>query len=206
MDNPFGELTDNTEQRIFAAAHAIFTQRGMDGAKMQDIADFAGINKALLHYYYRSKDKLYEAVVRFILNKSMPVVREILEREIPLMEKITGFINQYMGIIRDNPFIPMFILSEINKHPDRFFRQILPGDLPRPHFFFRQVEESISRGEIRTIDPRHLVVNMISMCVFPFIGKPMMQLIMGMSEEEMDCFLQERSEVVTEFVFQSLRP
>jgi AcrR family transcriptional regulator len=206
MDNPIGEKADSTEQRIFDAAHEVFTQKGMDGAKMQDIADRAGINKALLHYYYRSKEKLYEAVVKVILNKAMPVMRHILETDQPLHDKISSFIDQYVHIIRTNPFIPLFIISEINKHPDRFFEHVLPKDLPQPQAFFRQVEEAAAKGEIRPIDPRHLVANIISMCVFPFIGKPMMRLIMGMSGEEMNRFLDERKQVIKEFVFNAIRP
>ncbi|MCC7466595.1 MAG: TetR/AcrR family transcriptional regulator, partial [Saprospiraceae bacterium] len=123
---------ESTEQRIFEAAHEVFTQKGMDGAKMQEIADKAGINKALLHYYYRSKEKLYEAVVKAIMAKAVPNVRKVLESDLPLEEKITRFIDFYIGLISRNTFIPLFIISESNKHPDRFFEQVLPKDLPQP--------------------------------------------------------------------------
>ena len=79
---------DSTEQKIFEAAHEVFTQKGMDGAKMQEIADRAGINKALLHYYYRTKEKLYEAVVRVIISKALPAIWQVIESELPLEEKI----------------------------------------------------------------------------------------------------------------------
>ena len=111
---------DSTEQKIFDAAHEVFTQKGMDGAKMQEIADRAGINKALLHYYYRTKEKLYEAVVRVIISKALPAIWHVIESDLPLEEKIKRFIETYIGIISRNPFIPLFIISEINKHPERF--------------------------------------------------------------------------------------
>lgn len=197
---------DSTEQKIFDAAHEVFVQKGMDGAKMQEIADRAGINKALLHYYYRSKEKLYESVARAIIGRAVPAVLQIIENEQPLEEKIPRFIDFYISLISRNTFIPLFILSEINKHPDRFFETILPKQLPQPEVFFRQVEAEIAAGRIRPIKPQHLLVHTISMCVFPFLGKPMLRIVLGMSPEEMKAFMEERKVEVTEFVLASLRP
>ncbi len=197
---------DSTEQKIFDAAHTVFLQKGMDGAKMQEIADKAGINKALLHYYYRSKEKLYESVARAILGKAVPVVQQIIENELPLEEKIRRFIDFYISLISRNTFIPLFILTEINKHPDRFIDHVLPKELPRPEVFFRQVEAEIAAGRIRPVKPQHLLVNMIAMCVFPFVGKPMIRIFLGMGPGEMKLFMEERKAQVTEFVLAALRP
>ncbi|MEQ1744778.1 MAG: TetR/AcrR family transcriptional regulator [Saprospiraceae bacterium] len=197
--------SDSTEQKIFDAAHEVFSKKGMDGSTMQEIADRAGINKALLHYYYRSKDKLYEMVARAILTKALSAIRHVIENDLPLEEKIRLFIETYIGIISRNTFIPLFILSEISKHPDRFFETILPRDLPKPHAFFQQVENEISAGRIRPIRPQHLIVNIISMCVFPFVGKPMVAVLLGLNQDEMRLFLKERTEEVTTFVLAGLR-
>jgi len=197
---------DSAEQKIFDAAHEVFTQKGMDGATMQEIADRAGINKALLHYYYRSKDKLYETVARAILNKAVSAMRQVLEKDMPLEEKIRRFIETYIGVISRNTFIPLFIISEINKHPEHFFAAILPQELPKPHAFFKQVEDAVAAGQIRPIHPQHLIVHIISMCVFPFVGKPMLAVFLGMSQPDMRIFLKERTEDVTQFVLAALRP
>lgn len=203
-DNP--STPDSTEQRIFDAAHEVFVQKGMDGAKMQEIADKAGINKALLHYYYRSKEKLYEAVAKAVLSRAAPLVGNLIESDRPLEEKIRHFVELYVTTISKNPFIPLFILSEINKHPDHFFEQILPKDLPKPQVFIRQVEEEIAAGRIRAVNPYHLAVNVIAMCVFPFIARPMIRFAMGLNSAELKSFLEERKTQVTEFVLASLRP
>lgn len=197
---------DSTEQKIFDAAHEIFTQKGMDGAKMQEIADKAGINKALLHYYYRSKEKLYEAVVKAVMAKAIPTVRQVIESELPLEEKITRFIDFYIGLISKNTFIPLFIISEINKHPDHFFENVMPKQLPQPEIFFRQVKEEVAAGRIRPIDPRHLIINIISLCIFPFLGKPLMRMLLGLSPEEMKKLLDQRKQEVTSFVLAGLKP
>jgi AcrR family transcriptional regulator len=199
-------LADSTEQKIFDAAHEVFVQKGMDGAKMQEIADRAGINKALLHYYYRSKDKLYEAVARAVIGRAAPMISQLIESDKPLEEKIRHFIEFYISIISKNPFIPLFIISEINKHPDHFFEKILPAELPKPQIFIRQVEEEIAAGRIRAINPKHLVINIVSMCVFPFIAKPMARFALGLNSAELKIFLDERKVQVTEFVLASLRP
>ncbi len=200
------DQADSTEQKIFDAAHEVFVQKGMDGAKMQEIADRAGINKALLHYYYRSKEKLYESVARAILSRAVPTVRQIIENDLPLEDKIRRFIDFYISVISRNTFIPLFIITEINKHPDRFFDNILPKDLPRPEVFLQQVEAEIAAGRIRPIQPQHLLVNIIAMCVFPFVGKPMIRILLGMAPDEIKNFMEERKVQVTEFVLASLRP
>lgn len=203
---PNTPLPESTEQKIFDAAHEIFTQKGMDGAKMQEIADRAGINKALLHYYYRSKEKLYETVARAVLGRAVPVIRQLMEGPQPLEEKIRYFIGFYMDLISRNTFIPLFIISEINKHPDRFFEHIFPAEIPSPEVFARQVKEAVDSGQIRSIDAKHLIVNIISMCVFPFLGKPMLRMVLGMSAQETREFMDERKTEVTQFVMAALRP
>lgn len=206
MTNLSDNKNDSTEQRIFDAAHEVFTQKGMDGAKMQDIAEKAGINKALLHYYYRTKEKLYEAVAKAVINRAVPAVRKVLESDLPLHEKLNGFIETYMGIIRMNPFIPLFIISEVNKHPQHFIDKILPAELPSPNFFIKQVEESIARGEIRAVNPRHLILNIISLIIFPFIARPMARIFLGLTNAEMEKMLDERKTEVQSFVAAALRP
>ncbi|MEO6759146.1 MAG: TetR/AcrR family transcriptional regulator, partial [Saprospiraceae bacterium] len=184
----------------------VFVQKGMDGAKMQEIADRAGINKALLHYYYRSKEKLYEMVARAIISRAVPIIREFLETGYPLEEKIRRFVHFYIELIARNPYIPIFVISEMNKHPDRFIEMVLPKELPKPDAFFQQVEMEVAAGNIRPVKPQHLVVNMVSLCIFPFVAKPMVRIMMGMSAEETRAFLEEREAEVLRFIQASLRP
>lgn len=197
---------DSTEQKIFDAAHEVFVQKGMDGAKMQEIADRAGINKALLHYYYRSKEKLYEMVARAIIGRAVPIIREFLETDYPLEEKIKRFVYFYVDLIARNPYIPIFVISEMNKHPDRFIDNILPKEIPRPQVFFQQVESEVAAGRIRPTQPQHLLVNMVSLCIFPFVAKPMLRIVIGMNTQDMRVFLAEREEEVLRFIMASLRP
>ena len=197
---------DSTEQRIFDAAHELFVQKGLDGAKMQEIADRAGINKALLHYYYRSKEKLYEMVAKAVVSRAVPAVLKMIESDEPLEQKIPKFIDFYIDLISRNPFVPLFVITELNKHPERFFETILPKRLPKPDVFFAQIEAEIAKGNIRPVKPQHVLVNIVSMCVFPIVARPMIRVVMGLSQEEMNQLLSERKEEVKRFIFQALKP
>ncbi len=212
MDNfpaptpPSSGADSSTEQRIFDAAHELFVRKGLDGAKMQEIADRAGINKALLHYYYRSKEKLYEMVAKAVISRAVPVVQQLIESDEPLEQKITRFIDFYIELVSRNPFVPLFVINELNKHPDRFFEAILPAHMPKPEVFFAQVEAEIAKGTIRPMKPQHVLVNIVSMCIFPFVAKPMLRIVLGLNAEEMAAFLNERKEEVKRFVFQAIKP
>ena len=197
---------ENAEQRIFDAAQELFVQKGLHGARMQEIADKAGINKALLHYYFRSKEKLFEAVIKVVIRRAIPVISNLLEADMPLKEKLDRFLEFYINLISKNTYIPLFLLTEMHKKPKDFLERILPHDLPRPDAFFKQVEAEIAAGNIRKVDPRHLIVNVISLSIFPFVGKPMEQALLRMSDDEMKDFLKQRKAEVREFVLASLRP
>src|SRR5271156_3051845 len=102
------------EQRILAAAKKVFLLKGMDGARMQDIADEAGINKALLHYYFRSKEKLFEVIFREAMDQLFPRIIGILNADKPLFDKIESFCGEYVGMLLNNPYLPMFVMNEVN--------------------------------------------------------------------------------------------
>jgi TetR/AcrR family transcriptional regulator len=197
---------ESTEQRIFDAAHDVFLKKGLDGAKMQEIADHAGINKALLHYYYRTKEKLYESVVKAVIGRAIPVVQQMIEADLPLREKIERFVDFYVDMIGRNPFVPLFLITEMNKHPERFFEHVFPKELPKPAFFLRQVEAEIAAGTIRPFKPAHLLINIISMCIFPFLARPLIRVALGLDPAELKKFLEERKSEVKRFVFAALEP
>src|SRR5690349_22190096 len=99
----------STQDRILDAARKVFVRKGMAGARMQDIADEAGINKALLHYYFRSKEKLFEQIFKELSFQFLPRVNAIFESDGSLFEKIEMFCSEYISKMIENPFIPLFI-------------------------------------------------------------------------------------------------
>ena len=116
MDNE----KDSTQAKILSAAKQVFLLKGMAGARMQDIADEAGINKALLHYYFRSKEKLFETIFSEALNQFFPKIAHIIESDITLFQKIESFCSEYITTMQQNAYLPLFVLNEVNKQPEYF--------------------------------------------------------------------------------------
>lgn len=195
----------NTEQKILLAAKKVFVEKGLEGARMQEIADEAGINKALLHYYFRSKDKLFEGVFRDAFFRLLPTVLSVLKEEIPLFDKIRLFTEQYIDIFNENRYIPGFVLHELSRNPQRIVTLITSTGI-QPEFFMEQVHEEVERGTIRPIDPRELVVNMLAMCIFPFVAAPILQNIIFLKDRgAFDAFIEERKRTVPEFIINSIK-
>ncbi len=196
----------DTEERIFRAARDVFHECGYDGARMQEIARRAGINKALLHYYFRSKERLFDAVFRASAMRVMPALAELLGGELPLREKIEVFVRQYTDTILDNPHLPGFIIHELNRNPtalQRIIRGATSGAFER---FRQQVEDAVARGEIRPIAPEELLINLVGLCVFPFVARPMIQAVTGFSGDAYTKLLRARQESVSRFILEAIAP
>ena len=196
----------NTEQKILEAAQKVFITKGMAGARMQDIADEAGINKAMLHYYFRDKDKLFETVFLKEAQKFFPKINMIFESDVPLFEKIENFVCEYIDEIQENPYLPWFVLNEINRDPDQFMYKIWgEKNLPKPAKFLEQIEAEVKKGTIKKIDPRHLLMNLLSMTIFPFVAKPMITRNLRMTDPQFRQAMEERKKEIPKFIIDAIR-
>lgn len=196
----------NTEERILGAARAIFTTKGMAGARMQDIADEAGINKALLHYYFKDKDKLFEMVFREEAQKFFPRINGIFMSEEPLFEKIDRFVADYIDEMLENPYLPWFVMNEINRDPKRFMLRIWGKEnLPRPGKFLEQMEKEIKKGTIKRVSPLHLLLNLLSMTIFPFIARPMITKNLQLDELQFRAAMEQRKKEIPAFIKDALK-
>lgn len=194
------------EEKILAAARKIFILNGMMGARMQDIADEAGINKALLHYYFSSKEKLFEVIFMEEAKKFFPKINMIFESDIPLFEKIEKFSAEYIDIIQQNPYLPLFIINEINREPDRFLGRIwTKHNLPRPEKFLAQIEKEVKKGTIKPISPLHLLLNILSMCIFPFMARPMIIRNLGLDELQFRMVIEQRKQEIPRFIINAIK-
>jgi TetR/AcrR family transcriptional regulator len=203
LDNSIN--TQSTEQRILAAAKKIFIKQGMAGARMQDIANEAGINKAMLHYYFRSKEKLFEMIFQEEMGKLMLRITDIFTSDEPLFIKIEMFCRQYMETLIETPYIPLFIIHELNRQPKKFIENIWKDKKPPLEKMMEQIEDEIKKGTIKPIDPFQLILNMMSLCIFPFVGKPILQHISGMSNEHYLEMLELRKTEVSRFIIASIK-
>ena len=200
--------SDNkTEQKIIEAAEIVFHEKGFDGARMQEIADKASINKGLLHYYFKSKDALFDAIFNMALKKMSGTINSILKMDISLEEKMNLIIDSYMNLLLRNSSPPRFVITELNKDSDRFIKKYLSGEINNVFAnFINSVQKEIDAGKIKPINPKHLFMNMISMILFPFIGKPMIQVLIGVDNKEFNKLIQERREHIKAFIKDALKP
>jgi len=195
---------DNTEEKIVEAAKTVFIKKGMDGARMQEIADEAGINKALLHYYFRSKEKLFDAIFERVIRMAFPKISQIIFSDLHFRMKVEQAIDTYLDLLLKHPYLPAFILKEINRDASLFINLIKKfGFDPQP--VLKVISDAMDRGEIVRMKPEHLMVNVISLSVFPFAVRPLISYVaFGGDEKAMKAFLEERREVVKEFVLRAI--
>ena len=197
----------NSEQKILDAAKTIFMQKGFDGARMQDIANEAKLNKSLVHYYYRSKEELFAKIFDTFAAQLLPNIEGILHSEKSIFERIEMFIHGYIEFLLHNPQIPLFILTEVNKNPERLASILKTTEnFPKIQQFVLQIMMEMQLGKLKKINPIHLMLNVISLCIFPFIARPMVQNVMSLKHKDFDIILQQRKEEVTHFVLSALRP
>jgi AcrR family transcriptional regulator len=198
-------IDTSTQERILQAARNIFFQKGLSGARMQDIADEAGINKALLHYYFKSKDKLYELIFEEALKNFFPAIIHIVESDSSLSVKIEKFCTAYISMLQENYYLPLFVINEVNGQTDYFKEKYWQNKDQFFKKFSKQIETENKKGSIKAIKPEQLLVNMISMCIFPFLSKPILMMSTGMTDKQFTLFIEERKTAVPQFIIQSIK-
>jgi len=195
----------NTEEHILETAKQVFEEKGLAGARMQEIADRAGINKSLLHYYYRSKEKLFHAVFSILFKKILKEFSEFFSSEDSVENKIRFFFEKHIAVLQKNPNLPVFMINEINQNPERVIEIAKKSNVAGVHkTFFAQIEEGIANGTMHRVDPLQVLVTMLSMSIFPVAAREMIRGIFGKSPEAYDQFLNERKKAAADFVIRSL--
>ena len=196
----------STEDKILSSAQKIFHNKGFDGTRMQEIADKAKINKGLLHYYFKSKEKLFESVFNIALKQMLEKLNTTLKEDVDLFTKIENLVDRYITVLSKNTFIPNFIFHEINRNPDFFNKRIKTlNSLEGIKIFEHQIKKEIAKDSIIEIKPKQLIINIISMSIFPFIAKPMAKGILEISEKEFKDIIQERKKNVAEFTIRAIK-
>src|SRR5688572_18532432 len=197
---------NSTEERILEAARKVFVRDGMFGARMQDIANEAGINKALLHYYFKNKEKLFEQVFMEAATKLFPRINEIIASDLPLFTKIEQFCEKYISVVLENPYLPLFVLNELNRDPVYFMNKLWDKEKgPNARKFLQQMEEEVKKGTIKEVSPLHLLMNLISMTVFPFVGKPLFQMNFNIDELQFRIIMEQRKKEIPKFIIDSIK-
>lgn len=198
------ENGQDSEQRILEAAKRVFVKKGMDGAVLQDIADAAQISRTALHYYFRSKEKLFTAVLEDQLNRTLPRLENIILQDIPFDDKVTRFVEEYLDFLRVNPYLPNFIMNELNKNPEPMIKR-----LSQFGFYSLKTRERFQR-ELKQINKdipaEQFVMNLISLCIFPFIAKPLVKAFyINGQPDAFDWFIEKRKKHIINILMKSLQ-
>jgi len=204
----------DTEARILDAAHVVFVRRGTAGARMQEIADEAGVNKALLHYYFRSKSRLAAAVFQRVARGLFLRVSQILGSDAAIDDKVRRVIQLYLEQLTKTPYAPAYVISELNQHPDRAaqfveaVRQIRAQSLSTDVLdtLGKQLKRGVRAGAMRAISTPQFIANLASLCIFPFAARPMLCAILDLDDRGFARFIDERKTVLPEFFLNALRP
>ncbi len=200
----------STEQDIFDAALTVFAQHGKTGARMQQIADAADINKSMLHYYYRSKADLYEAVFGHAIERFMASFdHDALRDAASFAELLRRFIDGYVAFCQTHTDAMQLIINEnlrggplLGKHLQRL--EATSEQAP-PHIFRCAIEDAIEAGEIRPVDPDHTLLTIIAACIFPFVARPTAQIMLAPAASDWNAFVEARKEHIFDVVYHGLK-
>ncbi len=200
------EQDQKTQELILEAARKVFIRDGFDGARMQDIANVAGINKALLHYYYKNKESLFNLVFEDAFAAFVPQIHAIFSGNGDAVEKLCKYVEAHIELLLQKPDLPTFVIHEIHRDPDRFFNNLIskmPGPPPFASFMGQLMQE-MSEGKIREMDPRFVWMNVMAMTVFPFVAAPLMSRMLLTDPDTYHTLLRDRVTSVQLFIKSSL--
>lgn len=201
----------STEEKILLSAKKVFYQKGLKGARMQEIADDAGVNKAMLHYYFRSKEKLFDKVFEQSVRSVTPMLMNVFLEDSDLNAKIAHFVEMMIDLFLQEPYLSNFIINELSQNPEKLFLNVLDseGGLIGKVITVinEQIKVEIEKGNIKTnIRPAELIVNIMSLCLLPIMAQTVLQKTLGIDDDRMERFMNKRKQTVTEFVLDAIKP
>jgi len=195
----------STEEKIKQAALELFLEKGFERTSIRAIAAKANINIALLNYHFQSKENLFDSVFSDMLSTYTPTLNSILGSELSLEEKIKQYVSKYIDILQENPRLSYFVLSVLQRNPEKIKKLRIFQSLYHTGNFSGQFINEIKKGTIREYDPTQFFINMLSLITFPFTIKPVILEKNKMSEEDFTRFLIERKKIITEMLVMSIK-
>lgn len=200
----------NTAAVLLESAAEVFVEKGFNGARMQEIADKAGVNKALLHYYFSTKSNLYEEVIRFQFKRNFALLLLELRLQDSFEYALKGFINGYIDLLAANPEIPKFMLRELADGGQAVAKvlgeMLLDEQQPTATGLKRLLNRSVRQGEINRVDLAQLIMTVIGACIYSFIGSPIIEVFMPeIKEEKRQKFLDARKRAVFRTIYYGVK-
>jgi AcrR family transcriptional regulator len=196
---------NTTRDKLIETAKELFLTKGVDRVGVREIATKAGINLSLMNYYFRSKEMLFEAIFEMLVNEKAIVLKQILDSDKPLEEKIKSYVYTYIDILIDDPLLVSFVLSVIHRNNEKIANMKAIFNLYNTDIFSAQLRREVELGRIKPIDSEQFYVSMISLILFPFSIKPLIGDRNKLDERATKLFLVERKKAVYEMLIASIR-
>lgn len=196
----------SAQERIKIAATKVFTLKGLEGARMQDIADEANINKAMLHYYFRNKKQLFEIIFEEKLHKIFGVMELLIFSKDAFENRIRAFVEKQISIVLEFPVMPIFVMLEVRKNPELLegkFKNI-PLDVIRDNFR-KVIDAEVMSGNIRRISLEELLMNVMSLCIYPIIAEPILKYVLDLNQESYFELIEARKKSVSDLIINDLK-
>jgi TetR/AcrR family transcriptional regulator len=196
-----------TRDRILDAAHAVFLRKGTAGSRTQEIADEAGVNKALVHYYFGTKAALSDAIFERAMGNILPRIFGILTDEARSIEqKVREIAREQIEFHAARPYLAGYIVSEMHSEPDRIAALFAKRGGPPLDVLRKQLREAAKAGTMRPIRAEHFVLNLMGLLIFPFALRPALSILLGIAPSEWPAFMDERKRLIPDLILAGLRP
>ncbi|HIZ05063.1 MAG TPA: TetR/AcrR family transcriptional regulator [Candidatus Phocaeicola gallistercoris] len=201
--------SQDTETRILQAAEKEFFEKGYIGARTTSIAEAAGVTHTMLHYYFRTKDKLFEQIVSKKINMLGDIILSAIgDNNLPLEDRIRQGVERHFDFISANRDLPRFIVNEVFSHPERI--EILKTSIQNIvndllNNLQQEIDEYAAKGLCQQADARMLLIDIVSLNVFPFMAAPIVKEAIGYSYKSYDEFLTLRKKENVETVLRKLK-
>jgi len=195
--SPKEKIEISTEEKIKITARQVFLKKGFAATRTRDIAEEAGINLALLNYYFRSKAKLFEIIMTETLSSFVGSIQKVLNNEeTTLEEKISQLAASYIDLLKSEPEIPTFLVTEIRNNPKELKSKFPLGQKILQSRFYEQYQEAYQQGKVKEAHPLHFMLNLIGLIVFPFVAKPLLMEVSEVGQEQFETVMEERKRLI----------
>jgi TetR/AcrR family transcriptional regulator len=192
-----------TEQHIKDTAKRIFLKEGKMLATTQDIADAAHVNRTLLHYYFRSRDVLFNMVFKEALTKLRERIHEVLGSDVAFRQKINNLVNVFYEELTESPYLETFVALQLNQAPEKYGELFtnLPGGKERVKKFLKEIQHEMEKGTIPEMKPINYFINLFALMAYPFVARPIYTNMFDLTDAAYNKILPERKNIIMSLLF-----
>lgn len=190
-----------TEKLIKEKARELFFHKGYLNATTQEIADEAGVNRALIHYYFKSREQMLEILLDETIEEKREHIRSILSSDLSLYQKVARYIDVVVDYGLKYPFLENFIISETARNPQKVKDHCERYKLKSTELIREQIEEEVKRGKLAPISAEHFMINLSALCNYPLLAKPVLQTVYGLTDSGFQKFLKQRKQIIYRTIF-----